>query len=184
MNLRSVHVVVPAHDEEQRIGDALASIRSAVDAVRRIHPGLLVSTTVVPESWLLDHVRLAVGHDLVVRRVSPEASEIAVETHAEWGRRHSTGALHVHGANLGFRLSGYDTVGGFAPVREHEDVLLVEAMQRHGLPWRVGTHVVTSARRVGRTPGGFARYLAVLASEMDGQARIRARSAGATHLWR
>lgn len=124
--------------------------------------------SVVSESWLVDHVRLAARHDLIVGAVTPEPTELAPRTHEEWVRRHSSGGLHIHGANLGFRLAAYRGVGGFPPVHEHEDVLLVQAMQDAGTSWARGSHVITSARHGGRTPGGFARYVALLHAQIHG----------------
>lgn len=71
---------------------------------------------------------------------------------------------HVHGANLSFAAGAYRAVGGFAPVRCHEDVQLVEALRANGEPiaWATDLPVVTSARRQARAPLGFASYLTSL----------------------
>jgi hypothetical protein len=74
----------------------------------------------------------------------------------------------VHGANLGFSLAAYDRVGGFAPLATGEDVDLVERMQSAGVPWRATdrTRVLTSGRRHGRAPAGFAGFLHKLHPEV------------------
>ena len=45
-----VAVVMPAHNEDQHIGRALASLRAAADALQREHPGVRVTVTVVLDS--------------------------------------------------------------------------------------------------------------------------------------
>lgn len=223
-----LHVVVPAHDEEQHVRRCLESVAAAAAAARARHPALAVRTTlvldactdgtaaiaaslgvdtvavaarsvgaarragveharrrtagrdaarvwvattdadsVVPASWLLDHARLAERHDAVVGRVRPDPAELTPAALREWERRHPPGGRYVHGANLGFRLSAYDAVGGFEPVREHEDVRLVAALAAAGFTLAHDTEVLTSARLVGRTVGGFAGYLATLTALAD-----------------
>ncbi|BCW49911.1 glycosyl transferase [Arthrobacter sp. StoSoilB13] len=45
--IRSVAVVMPAHNEERHIGSALAALQTAADALQREHPGIGVSIAVV-----------------------------------------------------------------------------------------------------------------------------------------
>ncbi|MDN5764733.1 MAG: glycosyltransferase family 2 protein [Humibacillus sp.] len=124
--------------------------------------------TLVPPHWLTAQVALAAaGIQLVVGTVVPDADDLAAAVLAEWWARHDLGESHphVHGANLGFTLGAYLTVGGYRSVREHEDVTLVRALRDAGVPWRATdtTRVLTSGRRSDRTPGGFGRYLHHLA---------------------
>lgn len=119
----------------------------------------------VPRSWLSTQVELAAaGHDLVIGTVRPRRGDLSAEDLERWRERHSSidGHVHVHGANLGFAWDAYESVGGFAPLVEHEDLELVAAMRRAGLRWIASGRiaVTTSGRRAGRTPGGFAGYLA------------------------
>ncbi|WP_418276584.1 hypothetical protein ACNHYB_01350 [Isoptericola jiangsuensis] len=67
----------------------------------------------------------------------------------------------MHGANLGIRASVYRAAGGFAPIPEHEDVAIVAAARTLGarIVPDAAAEVLTSARLVGRTPGGYARHL-------------------------
>ncbi len=125
--------------------------------------------TRVPATWVTEQVRLAEeGHDLVVGTVSPDPAGLPPQVLAAWRSRHrlEEGHPYVHGANLGVRLAAYDAVGGFAAVRTGEDVGLVARIRAAGLPWcaTTRTQVVTSARRHGRAPGGFAAYLRDLAA--------------------
>ena len=121
----------------------------------------------VPPDWLLQQVRRAEeGHGLVVGTVHPDPGELEPGLLAQWRARHSTadGHSHVHGANLGFTLAAYDLVGGFPSLAVHEDVALVTRMRDHGVrSCSTGRGaVLTSGRLAGRTPAGFAAYLATL----------------------
>jgi glycosyltransferase involved in cell wall biosynthesis len=141
----------------------------ALTAGPTVGPGALwVANTdgdsVVPRHWLLTQVRMARrGRALVVGSVLPRAGDLTPEELALWLDRHSTedGHAHIHGANLGFSWTAYESVGGFAPIPTHEDVELVGALRRAGVDWVASGEipVVTSGRRVARAPGGFADYL-------------------------
>lgn len=120
--------------------------------------------TEVPAHWLTEQVRMAEeGFALVVGTVQPDRRDLPLDVVRAWARRHDRreGHRHVHGANLGLTLRAYLDAGGFPPVPQHEDVVLVRAVQDAGVPWRA-THrieVVTSGRLRGRTPDGFAGFL-------------------------
>jgi glycosyltransferase involved in cell wall biosynthesis len=121
----------------------------------------------VPESWLLDQLMLA------AQGVEAIAGTVDVDSFLEHGyevaeRFHSSYVLyadgthpHVHGANLGVRADVYLRAGGWNPLPTAEDHDL------WGRLVRVGTRclsvsavkVVTSGRRVGRAPLGFAGAL-------------------------
>lgn len=119
--------------------------------------------SVVPEGWLLEQVLLAEdGADVVVGTVRPEGLE--GDRLERWERTHPEGQPngHIHGANLGVRLAAFEAAGGFPAVAEHEDVRLVEGLRASGVRIVASdrTQVLTSGRHVGRTPGGYAAYLA------------------------
>jgi glycosyltransferase involved in cell wall biosynthesis len=65
---------------------------------------------------------------------------------------------HIHGANMGFAAESYWQTGGFASLATGEDVDLVRRFEEGG--YRIlrdaGLSVVTSARREGKAPNGFA----------------------------
>ena len=116
----------------------------------------------VPPHWIAVHLRLAeLGWDAVVGTVRPNSREITHEQLRRWRGTHAGGKAigHVHGANLGVRTGPYLAAGGFRDLPEHEDTELVQRLQ----PWRIvataSCEVVTSARAIGRTPGGYAGYL-------------------------
>lgn len=225
---RHVAVVVPARNEEERIGACLASVMDGVRHLRRAHPritcdlfvvldrctdgtsavaarhgALLVRSdagrvgaarrlgarraharirrsglgpehvwlantdadTTVPDTWLTDQMDLAAdGIDMVVGTVTPSGLEPALRD--RWCANHTLGEghSHVHGANLGVRLSAYLSVGGFADVAVHEDLDLVTRVRATTPRW-VATHrtsVTTSGREQSRIEGGFASYLSGL----------------------
>lgn len=126
--------------------------------------------TEVPLEWIAEHHAAAnTGIDLLVGAARPDPRGLHPRVLAAWHSRHHDGDLHVHGANLGIRLSAYRAVGGFDPVAVHEDVRLVARVRLAGRPWATGTigaTVTTSAREGGRAPAGFAAYLRALRSEL------------------
>ena len=162
--------VTAAHTQARCVGVARATgVEAAADWAEASGAGSLwIANTdadsVVPRHWLVGQVRLAAeGRGLVVGTVHPRPGDLSDEALAAWWERHSTadGHEHVHGANLGFTLDAYRSIGGFAPLPAHEDVELVEAMRSAGID-HVATGAVpvtTSGRRAARAPNGFARYL-------------------------
>ena len=74
------------------------------------------------------------------------------------------GHRHIHGANLSFSSEAYLTVGGFAPLRCHEDVDLVKKCESQGyaITWSNRVRVITSSRLDARATEGFAAFLANL----------------------
>ena len=136
----------------------------------------------VPQHWLtgqLEHA--AQGFDAVVGTISMDSTDqhypdrVLAQARAEYTRAAAVAGQsgagssdpksnthrHVHGANLGMHADAYLAAGGFPPVVEHEDVVLVAALTRTGcrLAWVDDIAVTTSTRRDGRTPAGFAGYL-------------------------
>ena len=154
----------------RRVGAARAAgVEAATGRLGRGRPARLwIASTdadsAVPESWLLDQVRLAdAGADVVVGTVRPDPQDLSPTQLAAWRATRVPGAPngHVHGANLGVRAEAYLRVGGFADLPEHEDVDLVAALSAAGA--RVvatdASDVLTSGRALGRTAGGYAGYL-------------------------
>jgi glycosyltransferase involved in cell wall biosynthesis len=81
-------------------------------------------------------------------------------------RRHS----HVHGANLSVVAEAYFAVGGFTTAATGEDHDLWARLRAGGYPTVSSTAspVLTSGRRFGRAPSGFAEYLNALERVVDG----------------
>lgn len=122
--------------------------------------------SVVPPQWLVAQVALADdGSDVMVGTVRPDFADLSAEQIAAWTARHTPGRPngHVHGANLGLRASAYRAAGGFDALDLHEDVVLVERLRETDAVVTASDagEVLTSGRRVGRTRGGYAGYLAV-----------------------
>jgi glycosyltransferase involved in cell wall biosynthesis len=118
----------------------------------------------VPPQWLTLHLTAAeAGADAVVGMVTVDDWEgRGAAMAAAWRRAHVPvrGHGHVHGANLGVRGDAYLAVGGFRALATGEDVDLVRRLSvaRHVVR-TPGAPVVTSARRAGRAPAGFAAHL-------------------------
>jgi len=125
--------------------------------------------SVVPEVWLHHQRRVAeIGFAAVAGVV--EIASFA-EHSARTARRYHrlyTGPgdehPHVHGANLGVRGDAYRAVGGWSAIASGEDHALWNAVRLAGYPTLSARsiHVVTSGRRIGRAPEGFAAHLRAL----------------------
>ena len=127
---------------------------ATTDADSRVHP-----------DWLVVQLEaLLSGVDVLLGTVRPDAADLDDEGWRRWLEAHPPGHLpgNVHGANLGVGVAAYERLGGFATLAEHEDVDLVARARTAGLDVRATDRapVVTSGRRVGRTPGGYAAFIA------------------------
>jgi glycosyltransferase involved in cell wall biosynthesis len=123
---------------------------------------------VVPAGWLSGQI------DFAASGVEAVAGIVAVDSFEEHGpevpaRFRSTYSIHadgthphIHGANLGVRADRYLAVGGWADLKTAEDHDLWGRLKRTGvrLVSSARLQVVTSGRRVGRAPSGFADALA------------------------
>ena len=123
---------------------------------------------VVPEDWLSLQLSLAQrGHAAIAGIIDVDNYEEHRPTVQQMFRRtyllHSDGTHpHVHGANLGVRADAYLRAGGWTPKATAEDHDLWQRLQRAGERRLsdVRLKVLTSGRRVGRAPHGFAAALA------------------------
>jgi glycosyltransferase involved in cell wall biosynthesis len=123
---------------------------------------------VVPSNWLRDQIAFAAAG------VEAVAGIISVDSYEEHGPEVSARFLtsysihadgthpHIHGANLGVRADRYLEVGGWANLKTGEDHDLWGRLRRTGIRLLSSAQlqVVTSGRRVGRAPSGFAGALA------------------------
>lgn len=132
--------------------------------------------SVVHPRWLLEQIEAAtLGADVYLGDVRPDFADLSPEQQSAWLATHPAGVPrgHTHGASLGIRASAYSLLGGFETLTTGEDVDLVERARAARLTVRTSpTEVLTSGRRQGRAPDGYARYLAVdllsLARELRG----------------
>ena len=123
---------------------------------------------IVPESWLIDQLSLA------AQGVDAFAGTVDVDTFEEHDPRveerfRASYLLcpdgthpHVHGANIGVRADVYSWAGGWRNLQTAEDHDLWNRLGALGAT-RVSTHrirVITSGRKIGRAPHGFAGALA------------------------
>jgi glycosyltransferase involved in cell wall biosynthesis len=123
---------------------------------------------IVPSAWLRDQINFASsGIEAVAGIVSVDSfEEHGPEVPARFRRSYSVHAdgthPHIHGANLGVRADRYLAVGGWGNLKTAEDHDLWGRLGRTGvrLLSSAQLQVVTSGRRVGRAPSGFAGALA------------------------
>jgi hypothetical protein len=124
--------------------------------------------SVVPRHWLAHQLELRMaGADGYAGTVIVDSwAEHPDRTRRRFERRYhgdgsGFGHPHVHGTNLGLSLAAYLAVGGFAPLETGEDRALWDALGAAGrrLVSTPLAPVVTSGRRWGRSPGGFAALL-------------------------
>lgn len=121
----------------------------------------------VPRSWLTHQLKLANdNHEAIAGTVEVDSFAEHTADVGDGFRRsyliHPDGSHpHVHGANLGIRADAYLRAGGWSPLATAEDHDLWERLRLGGAR-RLSvnsTKVLTSGRRVGRAPFGFADAL-------------------------
>ena len=125
--------------------DAVAGMITFDETTRSTLPDLAARTA----EW-----QLAALHARLEHLVDPRP-------HDPWPRH-----IWAWGASLALTVEAYRAVGGLPPVPLAEDRALADAIERAGLRLR-RSHaplVFTSARRIGRAPGGFADMLDSYAS--------------------
>ncbi len=122
----------------------------------------------VPETWLLDQLSIAetniqaIAGIVSVDNFSEHQPEVAERFRASYLIHPDGTHPHVHGANLGVRADAYLLAGGWSSLHTAEDHDLWNRLRQTGsLRASLGSvRVVTSGRRVGRAPLGFAQALA------------------------
>lgn len=179
-------------DQSATVCRAFGALTLSIDArnvghARRIGAAYMLSRGVrwlactdadssVPDDWLMR--QLAFKADAVCGTVRVEDWEDHDETVQQRylaAYQAREGHRHIHGANLGICAKAYRRVGGFKPLRAHEDVGLVEDLERYGarIVWTALNSVSTSARRDCRARNGFGDYLKSLAGRRLGDFQER-----------
>jgi glycosyltransferase involved in cell wall biosynthesis len=188
---RVVVVLDACRDATEAIVAGFADVDAVVSAARCVgaarHLGALHALTIerparevwlantdadcrVPSDWLtrmVDDARH--GAQLVLGTVRPEPG-LPTPVERAWRAAHQVrdNHPHIHGANLGIDALTYLALGGFGALPAHEDVDLVARAVGHARIRRTGAiSVVTSNRRSGRAPHGFASYLNDLHEELS-----------------
>jgi glycosyltransferase involved in cell wall biosynthesis len=162
----------------RRVGSAAALARF-VAAGRSLRSVWLLGTDAdgtVPVGWIESHLRQAdAGAVGVAGTVAvPSFAEHPPEVAQAFADRYVVEAdgshAHVHGANLGVRADAYRDVGGWRPLATGEDHDLWGRLRAagHSLISTLEAPVLTSGRRAGRAPAGFAGLLASLAEPVEG----------------
>jgi len=147
--------------EERRVGAAraLGARRLLAQGARWL--AFTDADTRVGSGWLA--AQLALDADVVCGSVavddwSPHADKAdALRAHFDGFYQDRDGHRHIHGANLGVSAAAYQAAGGFEAVPCHEDVLLVQALEKIGarFAWSARPRVFTSARIDARARDGF-----------------------------
>lgn len=123
---------------------------------------------IVPENWLLDQLALgesnvdAVAGIIDVDDFQDHDRHVPGRFRATYLLRPDGSHTHVHGANLGLRADVYLRAGGWSQLLTAEDHDLWHRVRAAGSQTRSLTslQVLTSGRRTGRAPDGFAQRLA------------------------
>jgi glycosyltransferase involved in cell wall biosynthesis len=121
----------------------------------------------VPEKWLIDQLSLAgdtveaIAGTVEVDTFSEHRAGVAESFRSAYQIQPDGTHSHVHGANLGVRADAYVRVGGWRDLATAEDHDLWNRIarancERMSVGW---LKVLTSGRRVGRAPHGFAEAL-------------------------
>jgi glycosyltransferase involved in cell wall biosynthesis len=124
--------------------------------------------TVVPYAWLAEQIAFAADAVCGIVKVD-DWSEHTPQVQARYDAlyRPVDDHRHIHGANLGVSAAAYLRAGGFKALAAHEDVHLVQDLERVGarIVWTARNSVTTSARKHCRCKEGFGDYLNSLATQ-------------------
>jgi len=122
---------------------------------------------IVPPGWLGEQFLAAAHVDAFAGTVDVDTFEehlpiVKERFRATYLLRPDGSHSHVHGANIGFRADFYLNAGGWKDLPTAEDHDLWNRLSQIGARKLASTkiEVLTSGRRVGRAPHGFADALA------------------------
>ena len=122
----------------------------------------------VPPDWLTRQLAFAdAGFEVIAGTVDVDSfaehgPEVRSRFHETYRIDEDGGHSHIHGANLGVRADVYRRAGGWRGLATAEDGDLWSRLARSGAHTLSTneTRILTSGRRVGRAPQGFADALA------------------------
>jgi hypothetical protein len=173
INDRLVHVPATNVGATRRAGFALALELSAGIPAESAWLSSTDADSIVGPDWLATQIRWrASGFECVAGTVRVDSwSQHSAHTRRRFqahmaGLGTGLGHPHVHGANLAFSAAAYTAVGGMPAIASGEDRAIWESLARGGFRCAAvdDLEVVTSGRRVGRAPDGFAGLLAQMSS--------------------
>jgi cellulose synthase/poly-beta-1,6-N-acetylglucosamine synthase-like glycosyltransferase len=149
---------------------AEAALRRYSGPLRRCWLANTDADCCVPRTWLIDQLAIASEDvDAIAGTVDVDSfRDHAFGTHEQFRNMyliHPDGSHpHVHGANLGVRADAYLRAGGWGSLETAEDHDLWNRLLEIGSSRRsIGyMTVLTSGRRIGRAPHGFAGALMAL----------------------
>jgi glycosyltransferase involved in cell wall biosynthesis len=143
------------------------AIESTLTRLSRVWLANTDADCVVPPTWLSDQIKVAksgiqaVAGTISVDSFEQHGPEVPGRFRASYSIYADGSHPHIHGANLGVRADCYVRVGGWADLKTSEDHDLWGRLKRTGVPLcsSAQIRVVTSGRRIGRAPDGFAGAL-------------------------
>jgi glycosyltransferase involved in cell wall biosynthesis len=123
---------------------------------------------IVPANWLTDQLVMAeqgvqaVAGIIDIDSFEEHAPHVPERFRLTYIQNSDGTHPHVHGANLGVRADAYLQAGGWRPLLTAEDHDLWHRLMKKNMTMISNTklYVVTSGRRMGRAPNGFADTLA------------------------
>jgi cellulose synthase/poly-beta-1,6-N-acetylglucosamine synthase-like glycosyltransferase len=124
--------------------------------------------TSVPADWIIDHLHMAsdnveaIAGTVDVDSFEEHSSVVAERFRSSYVIKPDGSHSHIHGANLGVRADVYLRAGGWKSIATAEDHDLWDRLEKTGAK-RISIgrlRVLTSGRRMGRAPRGFAETLA------------------------
>ena len=122
---------------------------------------------VVPADWLLnqlhaaEHGFMAVAGIIGIDSFAEHDPSVEASFRSSYVVGDDGTHAHVHGANFGVRADAYLNAGGWGmlPTAEDHDLWNRLQVNEHRVISDAGLRVITSGRRVGRAPSGFAGTL-------------------------
>jgi cellulose synthase/poly-beta-1,6-N-acetylglucosamine synthase-like glycosyltransferase len=162
-----VHVDVRRVGTARRLGAGYILARNRVP-LNRFWLANTDADCVVPPNWIVDQLQLAeqdieaIAGTVSVDGFEEHEPEVATRFRSSYVIGTDGTHPHIHGANLGLRADAYVRAGGWSDLRTAEDHDLWRRLLRAGAKTlsTARIEVVTSGRRIGRAPHGFAGALA------------------------
>lgn len=157
---------------ERNVGSVrrIISSRAIAPYLKRLSSCWIANTdadSIVPDSWLthqLHHASndiLAIAGIIDVGSFSEYPPEIEDIFRLSYTLNDDGSHPHIHGANFGVRADAYVEAGGWPAIKTSEDHALWHALTQLGVSKISDSSlkVLTSGRRNGRAPNGFATAL-------------------------